>query len=122
MKTKTENEITHFLAEICQMFPELTAKMAVHEDFMTTSKMEVFAQATTNAIAEGQLTTASKYLSFIDTKLNTVSAQAYEYIDVYYVEHLFWRANKATCQHGWPLLSKQLQQLYMDFHGKAACD
>ena len=112
--------IEAFLNEICALFPEVKLRMDLHENDMTTYKMEAFATATTLAIAAGQIDLAKTYLDYIDRKLEHASAKEFEYIDVYYVEHLFWNATAVTRQVGWPLLPTKLKQLYVQFHGKSA--
>ena len=44
----------------------------------------------------------------------------FEFIDVDYVEHLFWKASKSTKEIGWPLVPPKLQELYVKFHGTTA--
>ena len=39
-----------------------------------------------------------------------------EYIDSYYVEHLFWNATPIGIEIGWPLVPDKLKKLYLDFH------
>ena len=42
-------------------------------------------------------------------KLVNAEAKVIEYIDVYYVETLFWGANSHTIAVGWPLVPVNLQ-------------
>ena len=60
------------------------------------------------------------YLSYVNNKLIDAHPIEFEYIDVYYVEHLFWKANDDTKAIGWPLVPPKLQKLYVDFHGSTA--
>lgn len=69
--------------------------------------------------ALGYVEQAQRYLSFMAEKLVNAEAKVIEYIDVYYVETLFWGANSHTIAVGWPLVPVNLQKLYINFHGKA---
>jgi len=114
------NVVKNFIDEICCIFPEVKALMDNHEECMTTSKMEAFSQATCEAFAKGNVELAKKYLSYIDNKLVDSHPIEFEYIDVYYVEHLFWKSGESTKKIGWPLVPPKLQKLYVKFHGKSA--
>ncbi len=109
--------INNILNEICTHFPEIRALMDSHEQCMTTSKMEAFAHATTNAIADGNLVLAQKYLNYIDLKITNAHPKEFEYIDVYYTENLFWDVSSKTKEIGWRLVPARLQKLYVAFHG-----
>lgn len=109
-----------FLDEICTLFPEVKVRMNVHQDDMTTFKMEEFANATTLAISSGQIELAKKYMNYMDRKLTFATDKELEFIDVYYVEHLFWNATEVTRKVGWPLVPSRLKDLYVKFHGKTA--
>jgi hypothetical protein len=109
-----------FLAEICALFPEVKVRMALHDDDQTTFKMEEFATATTLAIASGDIHLAKTYLDYMDRKLTNANAKEFEFIDVYYVEHLFWNATEVTRYVGWPIVPSKLKELYVNFHGKSA--
>lgn len=114
------NVVKNFIDEICNVFPEVKPLIDNHEDFMITSKMEAFSQATCDAFANGNIELAKKYLSYIDAKLVDSHPIEFEYIDVYYVEHLFWNSSELTKEIGWPLVPPKLQDLYVKFHGKSA--
>ncbi|MGB2742557.1 MAG: hypothetical protein WBC60_18585 [Cognaticolwellia sp.] len=116
----TDKIAQHLLDEICTIFPEMIPVMDNHERYMMTSKMEAFADATCKALAQGHIALAEKYLAYIDNKLIDAHSTVFEYIDVYYVEHLFWEATPSTKAIGWPLIPDKLQKLYVNFHGKAA--
>jgi hypothetical protein len=109
-----------FFDEICSVFPEIKPLMDMQNEFMITAKMEVFADATCIAFADGNISLAKNYLSYINNKLIDAHPIEFEYIDVYYVEHLFWKANDDTKAIGWPLVPPKLQKLYVDFHGSTA--
>ena len=112
--------IDGFLNEIVTIFPEVKVRMDMHEYNVPTFKMEEFANATTFAMASGQVELAKKYMDYIDSKLACATHKEFEFIDVYYVEHLFWNATDKTKEIGWPLVPSRLQDLYIKFHGKAA--
>lgn len=57
---------------------------------------------------------------YINEKLPNAHPKEFEFIDVYYVEHLFWQASQKTKEMGWPLVPTKLQSLYVAFHGKPA--
>jgi len=109
-----------FLNEICYTFPEIKPLMDNIDVCMTTSKMEVFAEATCLAFSNGNIELAIKYLSYMDKKLIDSHPKEFEFIDVYYVEHLFWNVSQLTKEIGWPLVPPKLQKLYVKFHGKTA--
>jgi hypothetical protein len=112
--------IERFLDEICNFFPEIKTLIESHDECMTTSMMEEFSNATTIAFSEGNIELAKSYLSYINNKLVAAHPKELEFIDVYYVENLFWNANLATKRVGWPLVPAKLQKLYFEFHGKPA--
>ncbi|WP_162986033.1 DUF7674 family protein [Pseudoalteromonas agarivorans] len=93
--------------------------LSIYDEGETTYKMETFSKATTHAFALGYVEQAQRYLSFMAEKLVNTEAKVIEYIDVYYVETLFWGASSHTIAVGWPLMPGSLQKLYINFHGKA---
>ena len=93
--------------------------MEVHEDFMTTSRMEAFANATTEAFEKGDIRRAMEYLSFMSKRLNKDNSKEYEFIDVYYVEALFFPRGGSAAKIGWRFVPANLKALYVGFHGKA---
>ncbi|WP_444942895.1 hypothetical protein ACJJIK_12275 [Microbulbifer sp. ZKSA006] len=112
-----KSELQAFLDEIRGKFPEVGPLMDQHDEIMTTSKMEEFANATSRAFANSDIDTGLSYLNYVNEKLNFASDVEREYIDVYYVEHLFWNLPQRAIDLGWPLVPTKLQKLYMDFHG-----
>tara|TARA_B100001057_G_scaffold199775_1_gene200472 strand:- start:21 stop:383 length:363 start_codon:yes stop_codon:yes gene_type:complete len=116
---KTDVVIYNLLHEITAQFPEVKALLSIYDKDETTFKMEAFSKATTHAFALGYVEQAQRYLSFMAEKLVNAEAKVIEYIDVYYVETLFWGANSHTIAVGWPLVPVNLQKLYINFHGKA---
>jgi len=115
-----DDVVQSFLNEICCTFPEIKPLMDEQEECMTTSKMEAFADATCIAFANDNIELAQKYLSYMELKLVDAQPKAYEFIDVYYVERLFWQSNSATKAIGWPLIPQKLKALYENFHGTKA--
>ena len=114
-----ERLINAFLEEICRDFPELEVRMNLHDEAMTTSKMEEVAKATTEAIAGGNIELAKKYLSFMEGRLSQANSVEYEFIDVYFAENLFWGASSETIEKGWCLVPTKLKKLYVAFHGRS---
>ena len=108
--------VQNFLNDICASFPEMRPRMDIHEDFMTTSRMQEFAEATTEAFEVGDTARAQAYLSFMSARLNTENAKEFEYIDVSYVENLFWPRETEAARVGWPLVPENLKALYLGFH------
>ena len=74
--------------------------------------------STLAVVNENNLTEAQKHLSFMSEKLDTATPVELEYIDRYYVEHLFWKATPDGIKSGWPLVPSNLKKMYISFHGK----
>lgn len=110
-------EIKRLIKEIQLLFPEVVPLMAEHENCATSFRMEAFANLTTYAFNNGELEAAAAHLDYINNKLTNASPPLCNFIDAYYVEHLFWRATQRGIDLGWPLLPTNLKQLYLDFHG-----
>jgi hypothetical protein len=110
--------VEKFLTDICTAFPEIRSRMDRHDDYMTTSKMQEFAEATTEAFASGDTKAAVAYLTFMSKRLNVDNDREYEFIDVYYVENLFWPPGTEAARIGWPLVPENLKRLYLEFHRK----
>jgi hypothetical protein len=115
----TDPIIDKFLSDICTAFPEIRSKMEAHEDFMTASRMEEFANATTDAFSQADVARGMSYLSFMSERLNVANSKEYEAVDVYYVENLFWPPHSDAAKLGWPLVPDNLKALYLRFHGKS---
>ena len=115
-----DDVVQSFLNEICCTFPEIKLLMDDQDESMTTSKMEAYADATCIAFANGNIELAQTYLSYMEQKLVDVHPKEFEFIDVYYVEHLFWQASRATKEIGWPLIPPKLKTLYLNFHDTIA--
>ena len=112
-----EKAALKFLEEICVAFPEIRPLMDKHEDYMTTSKMEAFSTATTLAFSRnGDPKKGVAYLNFMSERLKHASPVELEYIDVYYVETLFWESSDKAIAQGWPLVPGNLKDLYLKFH------
>jgi len=116
---KTDDVVYNLLNEISVQFPEVKALMSIYDEDETTFKMEAFSKATTHAVTLGNIKQAQRYLNYMAEKLLNADAKVIEYIDVYYVETLFWGASSHTIAVGWPLVPTNLQTLYVNFHGKA---
>jgi hypothetical protein len=110
--------VVAFLNDICEAFPEMRPLMNRHEQLMTTSKMEEFANETTRAFGVGDTDRAISYLTFMSHQLNPEHKVEYEYIDVYYVENLFWPHGSEAARAGWSHMPENLRELFIKFHGK----
>ena len=111
--------IERFLEDICAAFPEIRPLMDQHEDFMTTSRMEAFATATTLAFSRnGDPDKGKAYLEFMSRRPSCAHPEERKYIDTYYCEHLFWQASEKAIKSGWPLVPENLKALYLSFHGR----
>jgi hypothetical protein len=119
MTKEEEKIIEEFLNEICAHFPEIKPLMDKHEDFMNTSKMEEFANATTRAFGrENTPDRGKEYLEYMSKKLDRSKPIEHKFIDTYYVENLFWDSPKKYVEIGWQHTPNNLKRLYVNFHGK----
>ena len=114
-----KSEIRQFLKEISTKFPDVVPLMEKHEKWALTFLMEEFANLTTILFNQGNLEEALEQLQYMSEKLDTATKAEFEYIDVYYAEHLFWKGTKEGIERGWPLVPGNLKKLYLGFHGKA---
>ncbi|WP_039987676.1 DUF7674 family protein [Paraglaciecola mesophila] len=113
-----KSEIRRFLKEIRTKFPDVVTLMEKHESWALTFLMEELANLTTILFNQGNLEEALEQLQYMSEKLDTATKAEFEYIDVYYTEHLFWKGTKEGIERGWPLVPDNLKKLYLDFHGK----
>ncbi|ALO42090.1 DUF7674 family protein [Pseudoalteromonas phenolica] len=111
--------IRRFLKDITQHFPEAVPLMEQHEKWAYTSRFEAFSELTNQAFNSGDIDKAIAYLNYMSDKFESASGIEAEYIDVYYVEHLFFSCTTQGIDLGWSLVPKNLQQLYINFHGLA---
>lgn len=116
---KNDDVVYNLLNEISVQFPEVKALMSIYDEDETSFRMEAFSKATTQAVTLGYTEQAQRYLNYMAEKLLNADAKVIEYIDVYYVETLFWGASSYTIAVGWPLVPAKLQTLYVNFHGRA---
>lgn len=56
---------------------------------------------------------------YFDMKFRTGGKEIKNCIDVSFVENLFWQVSPRNAAPVWTILPKNLQQLYIDFHGRA---
>ena len=83
-----KSEIRRFLKEIRTKFPDAVPLMEKHESWALTFLMEEFANLTTILLNQGDLEEALEQLQYMSEKLDTATKAEFEYIDVYYTEHL----------------------------------
>ncbi|MAP23461.1 MAG: hypothetical protein CL582_21235 [Alteromonadaceae bacterium] len=114
-----KSEIRQFLKEICTKFPNVVPLMEKHEKCEHPFLMEEFANLTTILFNQGNLEEALEQLQYMSEKLESASKAEFEYIDVYFTEHLFWKGTQEGIEYGWPMVPDNLKKLYLDFHGKA---
>jgi protoheme ferro-lyase len=88
------------------------------EPYMTVEFMEAFAGYTTQELGLDDPSKAVAHLNYMSNKLRTATPLEYEFIDVYYVECLFWQASSRAIKQGWKLVPENLKSLYLAFHGK----
>ncbi len=55
---------------------------------------------------------------YFDMKFRTGDADIKNFIDVCFVENLFWQVTPKNAAPVWALLPKNLQTLYVSFHGR----
>lgn len=111
--------IRRLLKDICKHFPETVSLMERHEKWAYTFRFEAFSELTNQALNSGESDKAIAYLNYMSSKLESASSVEAEYIDVYYVEHLFFSCTPKAIELGWPLVPKNLKLLYINFHGCA---
>jgi hypothetical protein len=114
------------IAAVRESFPEIAIRMdqwlanswEATADLPYAMLLEEFSQATTDAIANGDETTARKYLGFVAEQLQSASTEEQQFIDVYFVESLLRSIkDEDTKRWGWQLIPDRLQKLYLDCWG-----
>lgn len=110
--------IQYFLEDICKTFPEVRPLMERLEPYMTTEHMEAFATATTKELGQIDPARGVAYLTYMSEKLRVATTERRKFIDVYYVENLFWQASPVAIKQGWKFVPENLKSLYLAFHGK----
>jgi hypothetical protein len=66
-----------------------------------------------------QRTEFAAIFMYFDMKFRTGSKEVKNCIDVSFVENLFWEVSPKNAAPVWATLPKNLQQLYIDFHGRS---
>lgn len=66
-----------------------------------------------------QRTDFTSIFEYFDMKLRTGSKEVKHCIDVSFVENLFWQVSSQNAAPIWAILPTNLQQLYIDFHGRS---
>ena len=81
--------------------------------------IEQFSQATTNAISQGNETTANEHLQFVKEKLTSGNSETVRFLDTYYVESLLWGIKDLKQKKwGWSLLPEEIKSLYVAMWGE----
>ena len=109
-KSMAKSEIRRFLKESRTKFPDVVPLMEKHESWALTFLMGEFANLTTILLNQGDLEEALEQLHYMSEKLDTATEAEFEYIDVYYTEHLFWKGTKEGIERGWPLVPDNLKK------------
>lgn len=110
--------IARFISDICTAFPEVRPRINAIPQSMPVARVEEFARETTRAFETGDLARGRAYLAFMAQRLNKANPVEYEYIDVYYVENLFWPHGSEAARLGWPWVPENLKALFLEFHRK----
>ena len=108
----------NLLEDICKTFPEVRPLIERLDPHMTTEHMEAFATATTKELGQINPARGVAYLTYMSEKLRIATVERRKFIDVYYVEHLFWQASPVAIKQGWKLVPENLKSLYLAFYGK----
>ena len=77
--------------------------------------MGEFANLTTILFNQGNIGEALEQLEYMSEKLDTATKAEFEYIDVYFTEHLFWEGTKEGIESGWPLVPDNLKNCTWTF-------
>jgi len=77
--------------------------------------MGEFANLTTILFNQGNIGEALEQLEYMSEKLDTATKAEFEYIDVYFTEHLFWKGTKEGIESGWPLVPDNLKNCTWTF-------
>ena len=83
-----------------------------------TAWFEQFSQRTTEAIRNGDETSARGHLALMSQRMETADKIVTEYIDVYYVESLMWNLDDKKKKWGWSLIPNNLRKLYVAMWGE----
>jgi hypothetical protein len=110
-------EIQALLIAIGKQFPELKKRINKIDQVMTTSRLEEFAKATTEAIAQRNPQYVKSHFDFIEHWLKMATPMQYHFIDVYYAEVLLYGLSDEDKKRGWQLMPSHLRQLHQRLWG-----
>lgn len=82
------------------------------------SWLERFCDKTNAAIARRDEAMVLAHLSFMETQLDDCDEACRQAIDVGYAENLMWNVDSEAKRWVWPLVPKNLKQLYVDMWGE----
>lgn len=124
-----EDEIAiAFVNEVRESFPEsslradrLMAKRGFEEDEIEeqyTMWLSAFADITGEEMVAESPSVVEAHFEFFSRAYKSGSKEVRRLVDVDYVENLYWKIPKEVCALYWPTMPKNLQELYVGFHGK----
>ncbi|MDP1978592.1 hypothetical protein [Undibacterium sp.] len=106
-------------------FPDVAIPMLRHARkhrsiaLCTTEMVGEFARLTTQAVRDGNQPVVQSHLKFMSGLLRVADEKTREYIDVYYVEVLFFGLTHKQKKTAWPWMPANLKQLYVAMWGGA---
>ncbi|MFZ6770121.1 DUF7674 family protein [Undibacterium sp. Di26W] len=116
--------VRRLLLNIMRTFPDVAlhmircARAQRSIAFCATEMVGEFARVTTEAMRHGDKEVAQSHLLFMSELLKTADEKTREYIDVYYVEELFFGLTPQQKKKAWPWLPANLKQLYAAMWGE----
>lgn len=119
--------IQKFFHEIRSKYPELTdAADKEHMQKFFDGKFEyvsLWFESFSNALNSemNKATDPEQYIElfkYFGEKFETETEEIRKYIDVYFVENLFWRVSPKYAVEYWFIITENLKNLYVNFHGK----
>ena len=120
------SSVKKLLLNIMKSFPDAAEHMMLiaksHRSIAncTTEMVGEFARLTTQAMRDDNRQVAQSHLSLMSELLRTADEETREFIDVYYVEELFYGLTTKQKKHAWPWLPANLKQLYVAMWGDIA--
>ncbi|PXX44920.1 hypothetical protein DFR42_102132 [Undibacterium pigrum] len=116
--------VKKLLLNIMKTFPDVAIHMLrlarTHRSIAlcTTEMVGEFARLTTQAMRDGNQAVVQSHLKFMSGLLRVADEKTREYIDVYYVEELFFGLTLKQKKTAWSWLPANLKQLYVAMWGE----